>query len=51
MHGIVLVDVPDILNNILVRHMLVGLLPGERQYLPQGHGEGPHIRFSGELSL
>jgi len=51
MHFVVPIYEADVFNYTFVRQMLVGLLPGESQYFPQGNRKGPHIRFRCELAL
>lgn len=51
MHFVVLVNVSNVLNDIRIRHMLVGLLTRECQYLPQGDGKGPNVRLGAEFGL
>lgn len=51
MHFVVLVNVSNVLNDIRIRHMLIGLLTRECQYLPQGDGKGPNVRLGAEFGL
>lgn len=51
MHFVVLVDVSNVLDDIRIRHVLVGLLARERQYLPQGDGKGPNVGLGAEFGL
>jgi hypothetical protein len=40
---VVLVDVANVLDDLLVAHMLERLFSGERQHLPEGDGERPNV--------
>lgn len=51
MHFIVLIDMSNVFNNIRICHVLIWLLSGECQYLPQGNGKGPNIRLCAEFGL
>lgn len=51
MHFVILVDVSNVLDDIRIRHVLVGLLPCECQYLPQGDGKGPNVWLGTEFGL
>ena len=39
------------LDDPIVSHVLVGLLAGVGQHLPEGHRERPHVRLGGEFTL
>lgn len=42
---VVLVDVPDVLDNLLVGEVLERLLAGEGQDFPQQNAVHPHVRL------
>lgn len=35
------IHILGVLDNLIVRQMLEGLLPGQAHHLPERHGEGP----------
>lgn len=44
-------ELAGVLDDLLVRHVGVGLLPAQREGLPQRHSERPHVAGRCELAL
>lgn len=49
--SIALEEVAEVVDDLLVAHVLEGLFASERQDLPQSDREGPHVAFAAEFAL
>lgn len=49
--SIALEEVAEVVNDLLVTHVLEGLFAGKRQDLPQSDRKGPNVALAAEFAL